>query len=117
MSAVVVGTVQSIARYPVKSMLGEELDIASVAARGVVGDRAYALIDDETGKVVSVKYPRRWGRIFELHATTQPAGVNVVFPDGQALSIEDPDLPRVLSRVTSDAPSRLRHLRRSTDVR
>src|SRR4051794_5032747 len=97
MAASVVGTVRSIARYPVKSMLGEELDAASVAARGVIGDRAYALIDDETDKVVSVKYPRRWGRIFELTATTGTTGVTVAFTDGRSMSIEDPDLSSVLS--------------------
>ena len=50
-----VGIVSSIRRYPVKSMLGEELDEVSVTAGGVIGDRAFALIDDETGKVISVK--------------------------------------------------------------
>jgi uncharacterized protein YcbX len=104
-TATVVGTVQSIARYPVKSMLGEELDAASVAARGVVGDRAYALIDDESGKVVSVKYPRRWRRIFELSAVTHTAGVRVVFPDGRSMSIDDPDLSGVLSEFFGRAVS------------
>jgi MOSC N-terminal beta barrel domain len=63
-----VGTVESIRRYPVKSMLGEVVDSASVSRRGLDGDRAYALIDENTGKVVSVKYPKRWGRMFELAA-------------------------------------------------
>src|SRR3954471_19656123 len=105
MAASVVGTVRSIARYPVKSMLGEELDAASVSARGVIGDRAYALIDDETGKVVSVKYPRRWGRIFELSAVTHPTGVHVAFPDGKSMSIDDPDLSGVLSEFFGRAVS------------
>src|SRR3954469_24782066 len=73
-SGVLVGAVQSIRRYAVKSMLGEEIGAASVMKRGVVGDRVYALIDDETGKVVSVKRPRRWGRIFELAAVTGTSG-------------------------------------------
>ena len=51
----IVGTVSELRRYPVKSMLGEALDVAPIQARGVAGDRAYALIDVETGKVVSAK--------------------------------------------------------------
>src|SRR3954462_4492715 len=42
----IVGRVRSLHRYPVKSMLGEDLDRVAVDRRGVVGDRAYALIDD-----------------------------------------------------------------------
>ena len=92
-----VGVVSSLRRYPVKSMLGEELDRATVSERGVVGDRAYALIDDETGKVVSVKHPKRWGRIFELVATTERDTVVVTFPDGSSASIDASALPDHLS--------------------
>ena len=38
-----------------KSFQGEKLDTVEFDSRGVVGDRAYALIDIETGKVVSAK--------------------------------------------------------------
>ena len=54
-----VGTVSELRRYPVKSMLGEQLTRAPITERGVVGDRTYALVDDETGKVISVKRPKR----------------------------------------------------------
>ena len=39
------GSVVSLWRYPVKSMMGEELNATKVTERGLVGDRAYALID------------------------------------------------------------------------
>lgn len=52
------GTVVSIWRYPVKSMLGEELNSSFVTERGLIGDRVYALIDQESGKVASAKNPR-----------------------------------------------------------
>ncbi len=39
------GSVASLWRYPVKSMLGEELSGTEVTERGLVGDRAYALMD------------------------------------------------------------------------
>jgi len=47
-------------RFPVKSMLGEELDAVDVAERGILGDCACALIDEQTGKVVSAKHPKLW---------------------------------------------------------
>jgi len=52
-----VGTVGALWRFPVKSMLGEELDQVDVDEGGVVGDRAFALMDVETGKVASAKHP------------------------------------------------------------
>ena len=39
------GSVASLWRYPVKSMLGEELIATDVTERGLLGDRAYALVD------------------------------------------------------------------------
>ena len=53
-----VGAIAALWRFPVKSMPGERLDMAEVTERGIVGDRAYALIETETGKVVSAKNPR-----------------------------------------------------------
>jgi MOSC domain-containing protein len=97
MSEGVVGQVSEIRRYPVKSMLGEILEVASVDQRGVVGDRALALVDEETGKVVSVKRPRRWGRMFELVAATEGDEVLVSFPDGTSLGTHDAGLSERLS--------------------
>jgi uncharacterized protein YcbX len=45
-----VGTVGALWRFPVKSMLGEELDEVDVDEGGGVGDRAFALVDVETGR-------------------------------------------------------------------
>ena len=42
-----VGTIRALWRFPVKSMLGEELDAADLTEGGIVGDRAYAI---ETGR-------------------------------------------------------------------
>jgi uncharacterized protein len=47
----IVGSVAELWRFPVKSMQGEQLQEVTVTARGGLGDRAYALIDTETGKV------------------------------------------------------------------
>ena len=55
-----VGTVRALWRFPVKSMLGEQLDVVEVGEGGIVGDRAYAVRDRETGKVASAKHPKLW---------------------------------------------------------
>ena len=40
-------TLQNIYRYPVKSMGGQPLNAATLAAKGIPGDRAWAIKDDE----------------------------------------------------------------------
>jgi hypothetical protein len=115
-----VGTITAIWRYPVKSMTGEELDASAVTEQGVLGDRAYALIDAETGKVASAKNPKRWPNLFQCHAAfTEPPEtarelppVRVTFPDGTAVTSDDPGVDEALSdlvgrRVTleSTAPA------------
>ena len=55
------GSVVGLWRYPVKSMLGEELNATEVTDRGLVGDRRFAVIDPSTGKVAGAKNPRKWG--------------------------------------------------------
>jgi uncharacterized protein len=103
------GTVVSIWRYPVKSMLGEELNSSYITERGLVGDRSYALIDQETGKVASAKNPRKWGKLFDFRAafidTPQvvenilPA-VRITFPDGTHIySDQADDINHALSKV------------------
>jgi MOSC domain-containing protein len=84
------GALASVHRYPVKSMMGEALNAVEITPRGLFGDRAYALCDTETGKVVSAKNPRKWPNMFNCHAayTSPPAAgamlpaVRVMLPDG-----------------------------------
>lgn len=40
-----VGSVVSVRRYPVKSMQGEEINGADITDHGILGDRAYALME------------------------------------------------------------------------
>lgn len=49
----IVGKIESLWRFPVKSFQGEKLDKAEIGHGGLLGDRTFALIDTETGKVVS----------------------------------------------------------------
>ena len=64
-----VGTVGALWRFPVKSMLGEELDEVDVDEGGIVGDRAFALADVETGKVASAKHPKVWPDLLRCRAS------------------------------------------------
>jgi uncharacterized protein len=102
------GKVVSIWRYPVKSMLGEELNSSYVTERGLVGDRAYALVDKETGKVASAKNPRKWEKLFDFRSVfidpPQVAEdippVRITLPDGaQIFSGHDKDIDHTLSNV------------------
>lgn len=47
--------VAEIWRYPVKSLQGEPLDTVAVAARGLVGDREWGLLDPATGFVLTAR--------------------------------------------------------------
>ncbi|HWE60174.1 MAG TPA: MOSC domain-containing protein [Chloroflexota bacterium] len=63
--------IAGIRRYPVKSMLGEEIDASPVTERGLFGDRAYALLDRATGKIASAKHPRLWGQLLTCRAAIE----------------------------------------------
>jgi uncharacterized protein len=102
------GTVVSIWRYPVKSMLGEELNASYVTERGLLGDRAYALVDEETGKVASAKNPRKWEKLFDFRSVfIDPPQVaeniphiKITLPDGtQVFSGQDKDIDYTLSKA------------------
>jgi uncharacterized protein YcbX len=101
----VAGSVVSLWRYPIKSMQGEELNASSVTERGLLGDRAFALIDSETDRVASAKNPRKWPGLFAYRAayTEPPRGdgslppLRLTLPDGAIVSSEQRDRDRVLS--------------------
>ena len=62
------GSVVAIRRYPVKSMMGEELNAVEVSEVGLLGDRAYAIVDVSDGKIASAKNPRKWPDLFNFRA-------------------------------------------------
>ena len=102
-----VGSVAALWRYPVKSMMGEELNACDVTDRGLLGDRQYAVADRATGKIAGAKNPRKWGNFFGFRATyPQPpqAGARaprarITLPDGAQVTTGQGDLEQVLSRV------------------
>lgn len=100
-----VGTIAALWRYPVKSMMGEELNASDLTERGLFGDRAFALVDPETGKVASAKNPRKWPIMFDFRAAyAQPPRsggdlppVRITFPDGATRLSDDLQLEAALS--------------------
>jgi MOSC domain-containing protein len=101
------GSVAALWRYPVKSMMGEELNSSDVTDRGLLGDRQFAVVDRATGKVGGAKNPRKWGNFFDFRATypepprmgaTAPRA-RITLPDGTEVTNGETDLEQVLSRV------------------
>ena len=94
-------TVASLWRYPVKSMMGEELRSTTVKQKGLHGDRAFALMDVETGKIVSAKNPKRWPEMFAFHARytdlEQSNDIHITLPDGTVVNSNDNAIDSVLS--------------------
>lgn len=101
------GTLKSIYRYPVKSMIEEELEACDVTAAGLDGDRAYALTDMDSGKVASAKNPRKWGSLLEWRAQYENdpgpgedgATVRITAPGGPSMSSSSPDVHATLSKA------------------
>ncbi len=99
------GAVVTLWRYPVKSMMGEELNASEVTDRGLLGDRSLALVDSETAKVVSAKNPKKWPAMFDFRAvfTTPPQlgsvlpPVRVTLPDGVTVTSDDTRLAELMS--------------------
>lgn len=107
--SVIIGTLVSVRRYPVKSMQGEELNAAWVTPRGMLGDRALALVDAADGKVVSAKNPRKWPAMFDFRSgfiePPRPGEplprVRITLPDGTSLTSTQPDIDERLSQALS----------------
>lgn len=101
----VVGSIVALWRYPVKSMQGEELNATEVTEHGLLGDRAFALIDRADGKVASAKNPRKWPHLFDFRAAfVEPAhsretlpALRITLPDGTSFTSEQGNRDDALS--------------------
>jgi uncharacterized protein YcbX len=88
-------------------MLGEELTTAQVRDHGVLGDRAYAVLDCADGKVATAKNPRKWPNLFAFRATfIAPLGrratvppVRMTLPDGTIVTSAQRECHQVLSQA------------------
>jgi uncharacterized protein YcbX len=100
-----VGAVAALWRFPVKSMLGEQLETVELTGRGLLGDRAYALIDVESGKVVSAKSVRLFPDLFGCRAAfVEPPQsgrelppARITLPNGASVTSDSSEVDTVLS--------------------
>ena len=100
-----VGVVSLLARYPVKSMRGEQLAVAEIDEQGIVGDRQWAVFTPDGG-VGSGKSRRRFRRVeglLDYRATLDGAGglagpaPLIESPTGQRFSADEPRASELLS--------------------
>ena len=114
--------------YPVKSMIGVETDSVSLSQLGIVGDRHWAVRDNERGGIRGAK---KIGELMQFSA--RPAGdgsahVIITLPNGEEVRSDNTQVDAVLSDTLGrsvsleslPADGALEHFRRgpsdSTDV-
>lgn len=93
----ILGEIASLWRFPVKSMGGERLQELDVCVTGIVGDRAYALLDMATGKVASAKNSKLFPDLLKCRAEylsppvhlEKIAPVKITLPDGDWVRSDD----------------------------
>jgi uncharacterized protein YcbX len=97
-----VGVVEALWRYPVKSMLGEQMSQAAVDVRGMLGDRLYA-VRDADGKFGGGRNSRRFRRmdgLLELRAGYLPDLTPVItLPDGRTVRGDEDHVHWVLAKM------------------
>jgi uncharacterized protein len=127
----IVGTVDSLWRYPVKSMRGEELEEAFVGYSGVYGDRYFAFRSSASPKGFPYLTGREQQRLLRyrprfrhpeeaaeppnlaeaqliapginpVNADPEDLRVDVETPSGEILAIDDPALESMLGEGISD---------------
>lgn len=125
----IIGTVESLWRYPVKSMRGEEMDEIFAGYPGVYGDRVFAFASSAnkkgfpffTGrdKREMIRYrarfrspgkaagPINWTDAENSGATPLYAGsdelmIDIELPDGRTFAVDDPALIEILREGLGD---------------
>ena len=83
-------------RFPIKSMLGEQLSEVQVGPLGFEGDRRRAVIDMDSGVSLSAK---RYGALLFCQTRTVDDGVRIEFPDGEDLDADSPGAAEKLSAL------------------
>lgn len=87
--------VASLWRYPVKSLGGEQLDVADVLSTGLDGDRRWGIVDEDTGHVLTARREPRL--LFASARLASPEAVRVELPDG-SVAADDEALSAWLER-------------------
>lgn len=102
----VIGTVESLWRYPVKSMRGEELNEVRATGSGLAGDRLYAF--KSTASPAEFPYftardQRQMLRYLPRFQTKYGSTIQVETPEEDHLAIDD---PRLIERLRRDIDGR-----------
>jgi len=90
-------------------MMGEELNAVEVSEVGLLGDRAYAIVDLADGKIASAENPRKWPELFCFRAAfvdppqsgAKVPSVRITLPDGAVVTSDQADISEILSRALS----------------
>jgi uncharacterized protein YcbX len=103
----VLGTVAGLRRYPVKSMLGEDVDAGEVTFTGLSGDRRLAVVSRATGKIASAKFPRLWRDLLTMAVASADdraadGAVRITLPEGKTVWSSDADVDSVLSDLLDE---------------
>ncbi len=137
----VVGTIESVWRYPVKSMMGETLEEAFVSFAGVMGDRVYGLVTEKgnpgfpwftgrdqaslllykpryknaavTVKPSNLEAAQKLGPgINPLYPDNEQFLVEVETPDGETYNIDDTAFLQHLQTLANDSTLKLHFTQR-----
>jgi uncharacterized protein YcbX len=105
------GTLRILRRYPFKSMAGEDLAEIFVTFAGLTGDRAYAFVDKNNrsnfpwmtarqAHEMILSRPRYLESclVSEEHPPRNHFRAEVVTPEGQTMSVDDPDFVSFFER-------------------
>ena len=76
-------SILNIYRYPVKSMMGETLREADIGEAGIVGDRGWAVRDEQRG---GIRGGKKIPQLMTLAAQSGPAAPIIAAPDGDSAS-------------------------------
>lgn len=100
-------------RYPVKSMIGGEVDLVDLDTLGIVGDRTWATRDLERGGIRGAK---KIGGLMRLAARDVDDGhVEITLPDGSTTRTGDADVGERVSAALGHQV-RLERLRPADDL-
>ena len=98
-----IGTVEQIWRYPVKSMAGERLQQCSVQSLGIPGDRGWALRDEKAREITNGKriplLMHCAAKYREQSANGSIPEVDIIFPDGTRIGSDDAEINARLSEI------------------
>jgi uncharacterized protein YcbX len=99
-----IGVLRFLRRYPVKGMMGEDLENATVSSSGLEGDRVYAFVDEDSP---NLKFPWMTARqrhemiLFKpkfLGETNNLRKVEVLTPEGARFQLPNPEFQEYLQK-------------------